>query len=83
MRSLIRVLVQFNYDKKAKELQHTYDSFYHWLTSLIPKMLEQLCKTLYILDEMRSLIRVLVQFNYDKKAKELQHTYDSFLSLID
>ena len=46
-------------------------------------MLELLCKTLYILDEMRSLIRVLVQFNYDKKAKELQHTYDSFLSLID
>ena len=33
-------------------------------------------------DEMRSVIRVLVQFNYDKKAKELQHTYDSFLSLI-
>ena len=56
---------------------------YHYLTSLIPIMLELLCKTLYILDEMRSLIRVLVQFNYDKKAKELQHTYDSFLSLFD
>ena len=46
-------------------------------------MLELLCKTLYILDDMWSLIRVLVQFNYDKKAKELQYTYDSFLSLFD
>ena len=46
-------------------------------------MLELLCKTFYILDQMRSLIQVLVQFNSDKKAKELQHTYDSILSLID
>ena len=26
---------------------------------------------------------MLVQFNYDSKAKEVQHTYDSFLTVID
>ena len=26
---------------------------------------------------------MLVQFNYDSKAKEIQHTYDGFLTLID
>ena len=42
------------------------------------------CKwTFFSSDELRSLVRVLVQFNYDSKAKEIQHTYDSFLTEID
>ena len=40
-------------------------------------------KNFFSSDELRSLIRVLVQFNYDSKAKEIQHTYDGFLTLID
>ena len=37
----------------------------------------------FFLDEMRSLIRVLVMFHYDAQAETLQKQYDSFLTLID
>ncbi|XP_060570172.1 putative elongator complex protein 1 [Ruditapes philippinarum] len=34
-------------------------------------------------DEMRSLVRALVMFHYDRQGEQIQRQYDNFLSLID
>lgn len=37
----------------------------------------------FLSDEVHGLVKVLVQFNSDKEASELQETFGGFLSLID
>lgn len=34
-------------------------------------------------DEVRGLVKVMIQFNRDKEASKLQETFGGFLSLID
>lgn len=38
---------------------------------------------IFVTDEIRSLLRTLVQFHHDRQGEELQRQYDSFLALID